>query len=177
MIERNLATHLAQLARWYPVVTLTGPRQSGKTTLCKSLFPDKAYRNFGQGDVREFARRDPRGFIDDVADGAVLDEVQHAPELLGYLQVEVDERPAVGRFILTGSQQFGLAGAVSQSLAGRSGMATLLPPSLQELRRFEGAGAADAALQRRLLYGGDTRVDREGVQCLPWHAVGELGTV
>ncbi len=136
VVQRNAEAHLRKLASWYPVVTVTGPRQSGKTTLCRTLFPEKAYRSFEQADVREFARTDPRGFLDEVRAGAILDEVQHAPELLGYLQVEVDERPDLGRFVLTGSQHLGLTQAVSQSLAGRSGMLTLLPLSADEVDRF-----------------------------------------
>jgi predicted AAA+ superfamily ATPase len=137
MIERNLARPLRQLARHYPVVTVTGPRQSGKTTLCRSAFPDKPWVSLEQLDIRGEALRDPRGFLEEHRGGAILDEVQHAPELLSYLQVEVDERPEHGRFILTGSQHFGLSQAISQSLAGRAGVLHLLPPSLDELRRFE----------------------------------------
>ncbi len=167
MIERNLAAHLLRLAGWYPIVTVTGPRQSGKTTLCRAVFADKEYRNFEQADVREFARVDPRGFLAELPDGAVLDEAQHVPELLGYLQVEVDARPEPGRFVLTGSQHLGLSEAVSQSLAGRSGMAMLLPPGLDELRRFPG-GSTD--LWTTVWTGAFPRIHDAGIPAGQWLA-------
>jgi predicted AAA+ superfamily ATPase len=136
MITRDLAPVLAHWASRYPVVTLTGPRQSGKTTLCRGAFPDKPYESLEPMDVRTFAREDPRGFLAQFPDGAVLDEVQRTPELLGYLQGMVDQDPRPGRFILTGSQHFGLSEAVSQSLAGRTAVLHLLPPSWGELVRF-----------------------------------------
>jgi predicted AAA+ superfamily ATPase len=127
---------LIEAARHYPVVTLTGPRQSGKTTLCRSVLPDKRYVTLEQADVREYATRDPRGFLAEYRAGAILDEIQHVPDLLGYLKAEVDERPEHGRFVLTGSQHLGLTRRVSESLAGRTAVLHLLPPSLDELRRF-----------------------------------------
>jgi uncharacterized protein len=136
MIGRNLAGPLRELAQMYPVVTVTGPRQSGKTTLCRATFPKHRYLSLEPLDNREFARADPRGLLREYGDGAVIDEVQHAPGLLSYLQADVDERPEPGRFILTGSQQFGLSAAISQSLAGRTGVLYLLPLSLDEVRRF-----------------------------------------
>jgi predicted AAA+ superfamily ATPase len=136
VIERSLRPALIEAARHYPIVTLTGPRQSGKTTLCRAAFPLKPYVTLEPLDVREFATRDPRGFLAEHGAGAIIDEVQHAPELLSYLQAEVDERPQPGRFILTGSQHLALSAAVSQSLAGRSAVLHLLPVSLEELRRF-----------------------------------------
>ena len=136
MIERTLAGHVCALARRHPVVTVTGPRQSGKTTLCRALFGDRPYASLEAPDVREFALRDPRGFLAQFPDGVVLDEVQRAPDLLSYLQGIVDARPRPGRFILTGSQHFGLLEAISQSLAGRTAIAHLLPLGLDEVRRF-----------------------------------------
>ncbi len=136
MIERNIKSKLLELASFYPVVTLTGPRQSGKTTLCKNAFPDLPHVSFEPLDNRQYASTDPRGFIQEYKQGAVLDEVQNVPDLLGYLQEEIDNDPRPGRFILTGSQHFGLVGNVSQSLAGRTGLLTLLPPSYDELKRF-----------------------------------------
>lgn len=136
MIARTLERKLLELAGYYPVVVVTGPRQSGKTTLCRKLFVNKAYVSMEALDVREFARNDPRAFLSEYNDGAVLDEIQHVPELLSYLQSDVDARPDPGRFILTGSQHFGLSQSISQSLAGRCGILVLLPPSLEELTRF-----------------------------------------
>ena len=133
MIERRLAKKLLQWASQYPVITLTGPRQSGKTTLCKALFKDKPYLSLEDLDNREFARKDPRGFLAQVPDGAVLDEIQHAPDLVSYIQTMTDELQKVGMFILTGSRQFEMMEAVSQSLAGRTAVARLLPFSFGEL--------------------------------------------
>lgn len=136
MITRNLSPTLRSLARQYPVVTVTGPRQSGKTTLCRAEFPSHRYVTLEPLDTRSYARTDPRGFLSDLAEGAIIDEVQNVPELLSYVQEEVDARPEPGRFVLTGSQHFGLSAAVGQSLAGRTAIVELLPPSLDELRRF-----------------------------------------
>jgi len=136
MIPRVLQAKLFALARKFPVVTVTGPRQSGKTTLCRATFPSKAYVSLEAPDVRTYALEDPRGFLTDYREGAVLDEVQRAPQLLSYLQAEVDARPARGRFILTGSANLGLLASVSQSLAGRTALLNLLPLSLDEIRLF-----------------------------------------
>ena len=139
MIARNISKILKFSASKYPVVTLTGPRQSGKTTLCRQIFPQHRYVSLEPLDHRSYAREDPRGFLREYADGAIIDEVQHAPDLPSYLQESVDARPDPGRFILTGSQHFGLAATVSQSLAGRTAVHHLLPASLDELHRFESA--------------------------------------
>jgi len=136
MIKRTLEGALRAAASKMPVVAVTGPRQSGKTTLCRATFPDKRYISLEPLDVRDFAREDPRGFLEEYRDGAIIDEAQRAPGLFSYLQGEVDEQPEAGRFILTGSQHFGLTESISQSLAGRVALLTLLPPSLDELRRF-----------------------------------------
>jgi predicted AAA+ superfamily ATPase len=118
---------------------VTGPRQAGKTTLCRSLFPRHQYVSLEAPDTREYAAEDPRGFLADLARGAVIDEVQRAPALLSYLQEEVDTRPRPGRFVLTGSANLGLLAGVSQTLAGRTGVATLLPFAHDELLGFERA--------------------------------------
>ncbi len=136
MIERNLAPVLRQTAELYPVLLLVGPRQSGKTTLCRGLFADLPYVSLEPLDWRETAIHDPRGFLDEYRRGAVFDEVQHAPALLSYLQEEVDADATPGRFVLTGSQHFGLTGQVTQSLASRCGVFTLLPLGWDELQRF-----------------------------------------
>ena len=136
MIPRIAASTLFALARQYPVVTVTGPRQSGKTTLCRTAFPHKAYVNLEQPDVRAFARDDPRGFLRGYPDGAILDEFQRAPELPSYLQSLVDEDAAPGRYILTGSEQLEALNRVSQSLAGRTGLLRLLPFSIEEMTGY-----------------------------------------
>ena len=136
MINRNIAPLLLKLASQYPVMTLIGPRQSGKTTLTKTLFSSKPYVTLEDPDIRRFASDDPRGFLAQYAGGAIFDEIQRAPELPSYLQAVVDANPAPGQFILTGSQQFELMTQVTQSLAGRTGILRLLPLTLAEVQRF-----------------------------------------
>ena len=165
MIERNLSPILRNLLNQYPVVTVTGPRQSGKTTLCRAVLPDRPYVSLEPLDVRDYARSDPRGFLAEYPNGAVLDEVQNAPDLLGYLQVEVDARPEPGRFLLTGSQHFGLSAAVSQSLAGRVGVLHLLPLSIGEVRRFP---SPPADLFTTLFTGAYPRIHDRGIPPERW---------
>ena len=152
MIERNIAPVLQQLATQYPVITLTGPRQSGKTTLTRRLFSDKPYVTLEDPDSRRFATEDPRGFLMQFAQGAILDEIQRAPELTSYLQGMVDADPKPGRFVLTGSHQFELMSQVSQSLAGRTAVLRLLPFTLAEVHRLRG-GMASPDLAQTLLTG------------------------
>lgn len=122
LIDRDLAPQVLDAARKMPSVTLTGPRQSGKTTLCRTLFPDHPYVTLEAPDTRAFAIEDPRGFLAGLPEGAVIDEVQRAPHILSYLQGLIDDDPAPGRWILTGSQNLALLEAVSQSLAGRTAL-------------------------------------------------------
>ena len=134
MVKRSIEKHLKSLARQYPVVTMTGPRQSGKTTICKSVFKNKPYISFETPDTREFAMDDPRGFLKKYyKSGAVFDEIQRVPDLPSYLQGIVDERKQPGQYILTGSQQFSVIDSVNQSLAGRTALLKLLPFSVEEL--------------------------------------------
>jgi len=147
MIPRQAAVSLLQLARWYPVVAVTGPRQSGKTTLTRATFPDKPYVSLEDVDTRGFAQTDPRGFLDQFPDGAILDEVQRVPELFSYLQGRVDADARPGRFILTGSQQFGLVENLTQSLAGRVGLLHLLPFSWSELKTTNAGDSLEYTLQ------------------------------
>jgi len=133
VIDRLITPTLLDLFAHYPVVTITGPRQAGKTTLCRAAFPKLAYFNLERPDIRDHAIEDPLGFLRLCEDGAVLDEIQHAPDLVSYIQAEVDERRENGLYVLTGSQQLRLSEAVSQSLAGRTGTLRLLPFSIGEL--------------------------------------------
>lgn len=167
MIPRRLRNHLLAAAGWYPVVAVTGPRQSGKTTLCQATFPDKPYVSLEPLDTREAALTDPRGFLQGVADGAILDEVQHVPGLLSYLQDEVDRRPEAGRFILTGSEHFALTHGMSQSLAGRAAVLDLLPLGLDE--RMQGP-RPPADLWACLLEGGYPRIASQGIPAGRWLA-------
>ena len=135
-VERLIRPVLERRARTSPVVVLTGPRQSGKTTLVRTVFADKPYANLEAPDVRERALADPRGFLDGMPEGGVLDEIQRAPDLLLYIQVDVDAhaRRQRGRWILTGSQNLLRLSGVSRSLAGRAALLELLPFSVAELR-------------------------------------------
>lgn len=137
IIDRNIEPHLERAAAQYPVVTITGPRQSGKTTLTRAAFSEHEYVSLEAPDRAEFAREDPRGFLAQFSNGVILDEVQNVPSLLSYIQPLVDEDPEPGRFVLTGSQHFALTEALSQSLAGRTSVIYLLPLSYDELQRFD----------------------------------------
>ncbi len=133
MIERIASKKILQLAKTFKSIAVTGPRQSGKTTLVKSLFPDKTYLSLENPDTRRFAIEDPRGFLHRYQSGAIFDEVQRTPELFSYLQEILDSSPEPGRFILTGSNNFLLQQNISQSLAGRVAILNLLPFSAAEL--------------------------------------------
>jgi predicted AAA+ superfamily ATPase len=133
MFKRTITSTLTSLAGQFPVVTITGPRQSGKTTLCRATFPDKPYINLEQPDTRRFAQDDPKAFLARIPEGAILDEIQRVPELLSYIQVIVDEQAVAGQFIVTGSQQFEVANTINQSLAGRTALLKLLPLSIEEM--------------------------------------------
>lgn len=133
MIQRNLAPALLQAAEEYPVVTLIGPRQSGKTTLVRQLFRDHHYCNLENPEFRRLAREDPKSFFEVNQEPLIIDEVQNVPELLSWIQVRVDESESKGRYILTGSHQFRLHEAITQSLAGRTALLKLLPFSMAEL--------------------------------------------
>ena len=151
MISRDVEAPLRSLLQGFPIVTITGPRQSGKTTLAKAVFADKPYLSLEDPDVRRMALDDPRAFLGRLQDGAVLDEVQRAPELLSYLQTRIDADGRMGLFLLTGSQQFGLMSGVTQSLAGRTAFIELLPFAMHEL---EQAGVGPLSLNAMLFTGG-----------------------
>ena len=137
MVKRILSDYARFISTKYPIVTITGPRQSGKTTIAQQTFPDKPYANLENPVVRQFANEDPIGFLNQYPQGAVLDEIQRAPDLLSYLQVIVDEKKTNGLFVLTGSRQFDLMDRVSQSLAGRTALLKLLPFSIDEIEAYK----------------------------------------
>jgi len=134
MIKRTLITKIKASAKKVPIISLIGPRQSGKTTLVKIAFPDKPYVSLEEPDIREYAITDPRGFLSDYPKGAILDEIQRAPKIFSYLQAIVDKNNIPGMFVLTGSQHFLLHESISQTLAGRTTILKLLPFSLNELK-------------------------------------------
>ena len=151
MIPRLARSVLNEVRQGYPVVTITGPRQSGKTTLARAAFADKPYVSLETPDEREFATVDPRGFLARWPQGAIIDEVQHVPALFSWIQTDVDTAGQMGRFVLTGSQNFALMAKLTQSLAGRSSLVQLLPLSIAELAA---AGQLPDDLNTMLLRGG-----------------------
>lgn len=133
MIQREATKRLKELAQTFPVVTIEGPRQSGKTTLAKAVFPSFAYVNLEDRVVRELAERDERAFMEEYQPPVIIDEIQRVPSLLSAIQLEVDRRGKNGLYILTGSHQPQLKAGISQTLAGRTALVTLLPLSIREL--------------------------------------------
>jgi len=155
MITRDLTGRLKKAGRQSPAVMVTGPRQSGKSTLCRAVFRDHPYANLEAPDVRSFAIDDPRGFLGQYPDGAILDEIQRAPELPSYLQGIIDADPRCGRWILTGSHNLLLLESVSQSLAGRTSVLRLLPMVRGEIVRFR---QHPRTLDETILAGGYPRI-------------------
>ena len=147
IIDRDIAPQVLESAAAFRAITITGPRQSGKTTLCRSLFREHRYLSLEDPDVRQRAMADPKGLLAACADGAILDEIQRAPDLLSYLQGIIDENPVPGRWIITSSENLTLRSSVSQSLAGRTDVFHLLPLTRQEACRFPSApGTLDETL-------------------------------
>ena len=167
MIKRDLENQVIKAASQFPVVTITGPRQSGKSTLCKMLFPEYGYVNLEAPDIRRFAMQDPRGFLRQFKGGAILDEIQRCPELPSYLQVMVDEDRTKGKWILTGSQNLTLLESISQSLAGRTAVLHLLPLSYNEVQRFE---QYDTDLNEVIVTGGYPAILDQEVSPSDWHS-------
>jgi uncharacterized protein len=164
-IPRVLAAKLKSLASSFPVIALIGPRQSGKSTLVKAVFPGKPYASLEPLDVRAFAQSDPRRFLAQFPEGAILDEVQRVPDLFSYLQGNVDEQNRPGRFILTGSQHFLLMESISQTLAGRIALLELFPFALEEIPSEKRPGTLD-----RLIHtGGYPRLYDQPVTPQDWH--------
>ena len=146
-IHRIMSEAIVEASNYFPIITLTGPRQSGKSTLLRHLFGNVPYYSMEDLDIREIALRDPKGFLSQFHDGVIIDEVQHVPELLSYLQRIVDENPS-RKFYLTGSSQFSLLHNVTQSLAGRSAIFELLPLSLGEISGIDSENTIDDILYK-----------------------------
>ena len=134
MFKRDIEEFIKYSAKYFPVITITGPRQSGKTTLAQEIFADKPYVSLEDTDMRDFATDDPRGFLEEYDKGAIIDEVQHCPDLFSYIQTKTDHDKIPAQYILTGSQNFLLMESISQSLAGRTAVINLLPFSYNEIK-------------------------------------------
>lgn len=162
MFKRDLEETIERLATKFPVLSITGPRQSGKTTLVKEIFKRHNYVLLEYIDEREHAKSDPRGFLKKYSNeyGLILDEVQHVPELLSYIQGIVDEDNKPGYFVLTGSQDFSVNEAITQSLAGRVGIVTLLPLSIHELKKNN---LLSSTLEEAVYTGGYPRVYEQNI--------------
>ena len=166
-IQRSAAERLRRLAQGFKAVAVIGPRQSGKTTLVRQIFQDKPYVSLENPDLRRFALEDPRGFLAQHPSGAILDEIQRAPEIFSYLQQVLDDSDVAGQFILTGSNNFLLQESISQSLAGRVAFQILLPFDSQEL---QAAGLANPTLDEAMLQGGYPPIFDRPVERGDWFA-------
>ncbi len=165
-IPREAEARLQRFASGYPVVVVTGPRQSGKSTLVRHAFPEHHYVSLEDLDQRDFAESDPRGFLNQFTENAILDEAQRCPALFSYLQTRIDERQRPGEFILTGSQQFDLLSGITQSLAGRAALLTLLPMTYGELKR---TGQINRHLDQTLFYGAYPPIFDRRLEPHPWY--------
>ncbi len=164
MIHRDATSEIKKLARQFKAVAIIGPWQSGKTTLAKYAFPEKPYVSLENPDTRQFAIEDPRGFLHQFPNGAILDEVQRVPHLFSYLQQILDEHHESGLFIITGSNNFLLQENISQSLAGRIAYLNLLPFSLNEL-----AETGNWSLNELLFKGAYPPIYDQAVETNSWY--------
>jgi predicted AAA+ superfamily ATPase len=155
MVNRDAEPRLKMLTKQFPAIVMTGPRQSGKSTLCQKVFPNLPYTTLESPDVRAFALEDPRGFLKQFPKGAILDEIQNCPQITSYLQEIIDRDPVSGRWILTGSHNLSVMESTSQSLAGRSAVVHLLPLSRSEVVEFS---HYPKSLNETLLTGGYPRI-------------------
>ncbi|MXY07226.1 MAG: ATP-binding protein, partial [Rhodothermaceae bacterium] len=165
MIRRDITESLKRAAEGFPVITITGPRQSGKTTLSRGLFENHAFVSLESPDHRAFALEDPRRFLAQFPNGAIINEVQRAPDLLSYLQGVVDDNPNPGLWILTGSQNLLLLSSISQSLAGRTAIFNLLPLTWPEVTRFS---KFPQSLDEALFTGSYPRIFDAGLNPVEW---------
>lgn len=163
-IHRSAEKTILEIARVFPVVTLTGPRQSGKTTLARRLFADKPYVSLESPDAFDLAANDARQFFAQFPNGAVIDEAQRVPEIFSWLQTITDESQEMGQFVVTGSQNYALTAKITQSLAGRAGMVRLLPFAQDELRGV----VPEADLDERLFAGGYPPIYSRGAEPAMW---------
>ncbi len=155
MIKRALQVKLSEFAKKYPIVTLTGPRQSGKSTLLRHSFPDYKYISLEDPDIRLFATDDPRGFLATYADKTIIDEAQRLPALFSYIQTHVDKEGREGMYLLAGSHNFLLMESVTQSLAGRTAVLKLLPFSHAEMQE---GGILPQTVDKEIFTGGYPRI-------------------
>ena len=165
MIPRHAAAKILSLSKQFKAVAIIGPRQSGKTTLARACFPEKPYVSLETPEPRQFAEQDPRGFLENYPDGAILDEIQRVPQLLSWLQQRLDEDGRRGLFVLTGSNNFLLLEQITQSLAGRVAYLDLLPLAFSEWREHQ---TGRAGLNEVLFRGGYPPVLAEGVPPQDW---------
>jgi uncharacterized protein len=167
IIRRDAEQTIRELARGFPVIVINGPRQSGKTTLAREAFAEKAYVSLEDPDERMFADTDPRAFLKRFPDGGILDEVQRCPAIFSYLQSRIDEDSRMGLFVLTGSQQFNLISHITQSLAGRAGIVQLLPFNISELKA---ARKLSSEIESLLIHGMYPPVHTRDVEPRTWYA-------
>ena len=165
MIVRDAETILKKLTTQFKAIALTGPRQSGKSTLARTTFPEKKYLSLENPDIRESALTDTRGFLNNLPNGAIIDEAQRVPELFSYLQQVLDESDEKGRFILTGSNNFLMLENITQSLAGRIGYLELLPFCYNEIKKIRGY---DLSLNNMIFSGGYPAITFDSIDVNFW---------
>ena len=163
---RHMEGKLTELAKSYPVLVISGPRQSGKSTLAKNLFCHHHYVSLEDMDERMMAQEDPRGFLQRFQKGAIIDEIQRVPQLFSYIQGIVDKKKQPAQFVLTGSSQLEMLQGISQSLAGRASILKLLPLCLDEM---PGRGSGLASIEEALLHGGYPNIHFDGQPTVDWY--------
>lgn len=165
MIKRILSTKILKTSKVAPIIGIVGPRQSGKTTLAKEVFPNYTYVNLEQPDTRQYAQNDPKAFLDQYDNHIILDEIQRVPELFSYLQVKTDNDKKMGQYILTGSQHFLMMQSITQSLAGRIAIFNLYPLSYEELSNDN---KQKKDIYTQIWYGGYPRLYEQEISPLIW---------